>query len=61
MTHKKNDLTVSQDLDIIKTRLEIVKLVYSPVYSTFEAIKKAKEIEDYILGRETPGKDKVKV
>ena len=57
----KTVLTQNDNTDIIKTRLEIVKLVYSPAYSVFDAIEKAKEIESYVLGRTTPTQDKVKV
>lgn len=58
---KKNDLTQSESKDIINSRLEIIKLVYNPIYPVLDAINKAIEIEDYILGRKTPVKDKVKV
>jgi len=58
---RKNDLTDLQSKDIMNSRLEIIKLVYSPVYPVSDAIKKANEIEDYILGRNAPVKDKVKV
>ena len=58
---KKNDLTQTESKDIINSRLEIIKLVYNPIYPVSDAIKKAIEIEDYILGRKAPVTDKVKV
>lgn len=57
----KTVLTQNDNTDIIKTRLEIIKLVYAPAYSVFDAVNKAQEIENYVFGRTTPTQDKVKV
>jgi len=57
---KKNDLTELQTKDTINLRLEIIKLIYNPIYPVSDAIQKATEIENYILGRNAPVKDKVK-
>lgn len=60
MEKLKMHLTEQKNESIINLRLDIIKLVYSPSYQVSESIKKAMEIEDYILKCNTPDKDKVK-
>jgi hypothetical protein len=52
---RKTLLTENDNHTTISLRLDIIKLVYSPVYSVSDAISKATEIENYILGN-TPQK-----
>lgn len=54
MTNKKNELTKKINKDIINLRLECVRLAYTSVYPISDVIAKASEIENYILGRNTP-------
>lgn len=57
----KLPLTETPNKDIMNIRLECIKIAYTSVYAIEDVIKKASAIENYILGRNTPTKDKVKV
>lgn len=57
----KLPLTETLNKDIMNIRLECIKIAYTSVYTIDDVIQKATAIENYILGRDTPDKDKVKV